>query len=112
MRLALLRLRVRFLSEWVTAAVCVTQGIPFGDLHRYFDDGTPYGLVNMRTGACSFNPSNKTIITAGVCLQSLSEYALRSWHRHEQVMKCGTAGLSYSSGCLDGDGVAVDVQMT
>lgn len=41
------------------------QGIPFGDLHRYFDDGTPFGLLNTATGVCSFNPSNKTIVSAG-----------------------------------------------
>jgi hypothetical protein len=41
------------------------QGVPFGKLHRYFDDGTPYGLVNMSTGKMSFNPSNKTIVAAG-----------------------------------------------
>ena len=44
------------------------QGVSFGHLHRYFDDGTPYGLVNMSTGKMSFNPSNKTIVTAGAAL--------------------------------------------
>ena len=41
------------------------QGVRFGELHAWFDDGTPLGLVNTRTGACSFNPPNSTFVREG-----------------------------------------------
>ena len=41
------------------------QGQPFNAIQNYFPDGTPIGLLNVRTGACLYNPDASAVVQAG-----------------------------------------------
>ena len=46
--------------------LCIgSQGQPFNAIQNYFPDGTPIGLLNVRSGACLYNPDANAIVQAG-----------------------------------------------
>lgn len=50
--------------RWALTQTCA-QGQPFNVLQNYFPDGTPIGLLNVRSGACLYNPDASVIMQPG-----------------------------------------------
>ena len=50
----------------LTRCLCMQpQGQPFNAIQNYFPDGTPIGLLNVRSGACLYNPDASAVVQAG-----------------------------------------------
>ena len=56
------------------------QGQPFNALQNYFPDGTPIGLLNVRSGACHYNPDASTIVQTGEACGTVRVWVLGQGH--------------------------------